>query len=133
MDIEHIDYMNERILVVDDEEEFGKILEDLLKHQGFKAHHIASASDALKELGEEEKAYTFLITDIVMPGIDGLELTKKAKDEFPDVCVIVMTGYSDDYKYVSVINAALVCYDVVTMIGVSVYKGVYFICLFIYF
>lgn len=105
MDIECIDYAKESVLVVDDEEQFGKVLEDLLKHRGFKAHHLAHASDVLEELGNEDKAYTFLITDVVMPGMDGLELTKKAKSEFPDVCIIVMTGYSDDYKYVSVINA----------------------------
>jgi diguanylate cyclase (GGDEF)-like protein len=92
------------VLVVDDEEEFGKILEDLLGRIGLKARHLSSGSEALEEL-RREKAYTFLITDIVMPEMDGLELTKKAKGEFPNICIIVMTGYSDDYKYVSVINA----------------------------
>ncbi len=104
MDIEGIDYTDEMVLVVDDEEEFGKILEDLLKHLGLRAHHLTNGRDALEEL-QKKKAYTFLITDIVMPGMDGLELTKRTKSDFPDVCVIVMTGYSDDYKYVSVINA----------------------------
>jgi diguanylate cyclase (GGDEF)-like protein len=104
MDIESINYSNEMVLVVDDEEEFGKILEDLLSQLGLKTHHLISGSDALKEL-QKEKAYTFLITDIVIPGMDGLELTRRTKSEFPDVCVIVMTGFSDDYKYVSVIDA----------------------------
>jgi len=103
MEIEQISYDDEKVLVVDDEVEFGKILVDLLKRRGFAAHHLSSGEDALEELGS--KSYTFLITDIVMPGIDGLELTEKIKGEYPDICVIVMTGYSDDYKYVSVINA----------------------------
>lgn len=104
MDVESINYSIEMVLVVDDEDEFGKILEGLLSQLGLKTNHVTSGSDALKEL-EEEKAYTFLITDIVMPEMDGLELTRRTKSEFPDVCVIVMTGFSDDFKYVSVINS----------------------------
>jgi len=104
MDIENINYSDERVLIVDDEEEFGKILEDLIQHLGIEAHHVTNGEDGIEELRKDAE-YTFLITDIVMPGMDGLELTKFAKQELPDICVIVMTGYSDDYKYVSVINA----------------------------
>jgi two-component system cell cycle response regulator len=104
MEQEAINYLNENILVVDDETEYGKILEGLLTRLGFKSHYAASGQEAIIEL-KREPSYTFLVTDIVMPGMDGLELTKKTKSEFPDVCVIVMTGFSEDFKYVSVINA----------------------------
>ncbi len=104
MDIEQIEYANEKALVVDDEDEFGKILEDLLRHRGFQSHHVTNGEDALIEM-KENGTYSFIITDIVMPGMDGLQLTDKINNEFPDVCVIVMTGYSDDYKYVEVVNA----------------------------
>ncbi len=104
MDIEQIEYANEKALVVDDEDEFGKILEELLKHRGFNSNHVTGATEALTEI-RENGPYTFVITDIVMPGMDGLELTNEINREFPDVCVIVMTGYSDDYKYVEVVNA----------------------------
>ena len=104
MDLVSYDFSNENVLVVDDEVEFGKILKDLLKRKGFQSHHVTNGVNALTEM-RQEKTYTFVITDIVMPGMDGLELTDKIRNEFPDVCVIVMTGYSDDYRYVSVINA----------------------------
>ncbi len=104
MGIDQIEYANEKALVVDDEDEFGKILEDLLRHRGFKSHHVTNADEALTEI-RENGPYSFVITDIVMPGMDGLELTEKINSEFQDVCVIVMTGYSDDYKYVEVVNA----------------------------
>ncbi len=104
MDTEEIVYANEKALVVDDEDEFGKILVDLLKHRGFNSHYVTNANDALKEI-RENGPYSFVITDIVMPGIDGLELTNRINSEFQDVCVIVMTGYTDDYKYVEVVNA----------------------------
>ncbi len=104
MDTEIIGYANENVLIVDNENEFGTILKDLLKHKGFKAHHVANGNEALSELKTDE-TYSFVITDIVMPEMDGLELTKKIRGRFPDVCVIVMTGYTDEYKYVEVVNA----------------------------
>ncbi len=104
MDIEHINYNDELILVVDDEEEPGKILEDLLTHIGFKVHYVGSGEDAITEL-KKERSYTFMITDIVMPRMNGLELTKRVKDEYPDLCIIAMTGFSKEYKYVAVLNA----------------------------
>jgi len=104
MDKEGIDYSDEMVLVVDDDKEFGVILINLLAQRGFNSHHVASGSEALKEL-KKEKKYTFLIADIVMPEMDGLELTRRIKNEYPDICVIVITGYSNEYKYVAVINA----------------------------
>ncbi|MBW1902265.1 MAG: diguanylate cyclase [Deltaproteobacteria bacterium] len=107
MDTEHLEYSEELALVVDDDEGLGKILEGLLGQCGFKSHHVVSGSDALAEL-KKERTYTFLITDVQMPGMDGLELTQRVKNDFPDVCVIVMTGYSDDYRYIDVVNAGAV-------------------------
>ena len=104
MDLVEYDFSNEHVLIVEDEAEFGKILKDLLKRKGFKSHHVTNAADALAEL-RKDPSFSFVITDIVMPGMNGLELTEKVSNEFPDVCIIVMTGYSDDYRYVSVVNA----------------------------
>jgi diguanylate cyclase (GGDEF)-like protein len=104
MDIEQIDYSDELILVVDDEEPAAKSLEDLLKNRGFKAHHLGSGADAITEL-KKEKSYTFLIADIVMPGMDGIELMKIVADKYPDLCIIAMTGFTKEYDYVSVLNA----------------------------
>ncbi len=100
----NINYSNEYVLIVDDEDEFGKILSDLLKHKGFNSHFVTNGADALTEI-RNDNFYTFIVTDIVMPEMDGLELTEKIKNEFPGVCIIVMTGYSDEYRYVEVLNA----------------------------
>lgn len=101
---DNVNYANEYILIVDDEEEFGKLLGDLLKHKGLTSHHMTKSNAVLEEL-KGGKDYTFVLTDIVMPEIDGLELTEKIKEEFPEMCIIVMTGYSHDYRYVEVLNA----------------------------
>jgi len=107
METKPLEYSEERVLVADDEEGLGKIFEGLLGQRGFKSHHVMNGSDALAEL-KKKKAYTFLVTDVEMPGMDGLELTKRVKNDFPDVCVIVMTGYSDEYRYIDVVNAGAV-------------------------
>jgi len=76
----------------------------LLKNRGFKAHHVGSGVDALTEL-RKERPYTFLITDIVMPGMDGIELMKSVKNKYPDLCIIAMTGFAREYNYVAVLDA----------------------------
>lgn len=104
MDIEHIDYSKERILLVDDEEDFRNTIKGLLGKIGFQSNTVGSAVEALRELKTQE-TYTFLITDIVMPEMDGLELTRKVKKDYPDMCIIAITGFSSQYGYIDVINA----------------------------
>ena len=103
MDIEHIDYIGEFVLVVDDEDFIREPIVEMLRRLGFRVDSASNGEDALKEL--EEKPYTFLLTDMKMPEMDGLELIKEAKRDYPDVSAIAMTGYSKDYKYMDVVNA----------------------------
>ena len=104
MDLEHIDYNAERILVVDDDELIGQNLERLLNQHGFKAHYRNSGSNALKVL-KKEKSYSFLITDIIMPGMDGIELMHRVKNDCHDLCIIAMTAHPDRYSYMDVLEA----------------------------
>ena len=103
MDVEHIDYSDELILVVDDEESTRKIVTLMLRNIGFEVHSVGSGNDALDEL--RRKPYTFLLTDIRMDGMDGLGLIRQSRNDHPDVCAIAMTGYLMEYKYVDVVNA----------------------------
>lgn len=100
---ENISYANERILLVDDEEGIRLPVLEMLRHLGFQAHSEETGDKALEKL--ENNPYTFLITDIKMPGIDGLELIKRATSEYPGLCTIAMTGYTKEYSYVDVIRA----------------------------
>jgi len=102
MEIENINYGDEFVLVVDDEESVREPIVAMLEHLGFKADSAVSSEEALEIL--TEKPYTFLLTDIRMPGIDGLELIKRIKRSHPEICVIAMTGYSREFNYVEVIN-----------------------------
>ena len=98
-----INYGDELILAVDDEKSIRELLGEMLDQLGFKVHFVAGGSDAIQEL--KRGNYTLLLTDIGMPDMDGLELIKRVKNYYPDICAIAMTGYSREYKYVDVVNA----------------------------
>ena len=59
----NINYADENILIVDDEQDFGKILLELITHRGFKAHYVSDGEKALEAL-KSENSYTFLIAAI---------------------------------------------------------------------
>ena len=104
MDIENINYSDEFVLVVDDEEFVREPIVAMLERLDFNADARGTGQEALEKLAE--KHYTFLLTDIRMPGsIDGLELIRQTKEKYPDVCVIAMTGHSKEFNYVEVVNA----------------------------
>ncbi len=88
--------------MVDDEEIISDPIVQMLRHLGFQAESASNGNDALKAL--KEKRYTFLLTDIKMPQMKGLELIRRARDECPHVLTIAMTGYPEDYSYVDVIE-----------------------------
>jgi two-component system, cell cycle response regulator len=98
----NINYSNEKILIVDDDPYLRETLAKLLQKIGFPSNSVPSGLDALNELGDN--SYTIVLTDMKMPGMDGLELIKKIQEEF-DLSTIAMTGYVEGYTYVDVINA----------------------------
>jgi two-component system cell cycle response regulator len=98
-----ISYEKEYVLVVDDEDIVREPISAMLRHLGFKVDTAKSGDEALEKF--KSASFTFLLTDIRMPGIDGLELIRIVKREYPEVCAIAMTGYSKEYKYVETINA----------------------------
>jgi len=98
-----ISYENEHVLVVDDEDIVREPISAMLQHLGFNVDTAESGDEALAKFKTD--SYSFLLTDIRMPGIDGLELIRTVKRHYPDVCAIAMTGYSKEYKYVETINA----------------------------
>ncbi len=88
--------METHILIVDDDIAIRDSMNEFVEISGFQSTMAASAEDALAIL-EKEKV-DVVITDIMLPGMDGLELTDQIKNKY-DVDVIVMTGYSGDYSY----------------------------------
>ena len=84
--------MAERLLIVDDDEILCTSLKRLFSGDGYLVDIAYSAESALEIL--EEESYDLIITDIVLPGIDGIELVRKIKERFPEQLIIVITGYA---------------------------------------
>jgi len=82
----------QKVLVVEDEELMRNILRSLLERAGYEVFAADSGEAALEIFAESDIALT--LTDIKMPGIDGLELLDQLKAIDPNATVIVMTGYS---------------------------------------
>ena len=82
----------EKILVVDDEKNICQNVEKILKKNNFEVTRALSADEALQKMAED--SYSLLISDIVMPGKNGLELLKLVKKEWPLTKAIMMTAYA---------------------------------------
>jgi len=90
------------ILVVDDQEAIRNLLEKSLTREGYVCHLAENAEQALEIL--ETRPVDIMLTDIHMPGMTGIELIKKAMAEH-DIDTMVMTGFTEDYNYETVIKA----------------------------
>lgn len=84
--------MTRRILVVDDETYVRDLLARVLLRRPYEVDLAADADEALELLAKHR--YDLLLTDVVMPGMDGFELLRRAKAAYPEITVIVLTGYA---------------------------------------
>ncbi|MBE0426972.1 MAG: response regulator [Nitrospirae bacterium] len=91
------------ILVVDDDITLLDVLKSGLKSEGYDCKTSSNAASALELVNENP--YDIMITDVDMPDMNGLELTKKAKRIKPDVKVIIMTGHINNFSYEEAIVA----------------------------
>jgi diguanylate cyclase (GGDEF)-like protein len=98
-----IDKTKESILIVDDDQRVCEVLKELFGALQFPAASSISGEEALRVL--KEKQHTFLLADMKMPQMSGMELIRRTRETFPNVSVVAMTGYADEYKYVDIINA----------------------------
>ncbi|AGW13521.1 putative response regulator receiver domain protein [Megalodesulfovibrio gigas DSM 1382 = ATCC 19364] len=81
------------ILLVDDEEGIRKVLSLILRDAGYEVHLATSGEDALAQLEVVRPA--IVLTDIKMPGMDGIELLTRIKANNPDIEVVMLTGHGD--------------------------------------
>lgn len=83
------------ILLVEDDTSMRHFLSNALERAGHQLTLCADGLEALKELKEnKDKTYDLLLTDIVMPGMDGIKLSQKAAELDPHLKVMFMTGFS---------------------------------------
>jgi two-component system response regulator HydG len=83
-----------RILVVDDNPDMAETLADILELKGYTVHAAASGAEALEIL--QDQPVDILLTDVKMPGMNGLELYRETRKLYPRLITIFMTAYSAD-------------------------------------
>jgi DNA-binding NtrC family response regulator len=90
------------VLVVDDDPTIRSQLVRLYSHSGYTVVPVSSAEDALTQLSEN--SIDFVITDIKLPGLSGIDLIAHMQENFPDVPVIAITGFKDIDTAVNVLK-----------------------------
>lgn len=80
-----------KILVIDDDDTACELLQEALSSEGFKVKAYTSAREALNK--EELSSYDLLISDIKMPGMDGITFLREVKKNWPDIPVILVTAF----------------------------------------
>lgn len=86
----------ESILVVEDEDNVRKLAVRILKKQGYSVRDARTGGDALILCQELEKPFDLVLTDVIMPNMNGPDLVKKLKKIWDDVTVLYMSGYTAD-------------------------------------
>jgi CheY-like chemotaxis protein len=89
-----------RILIIDDEYSVRRLLSEVLKGAGHELMEVATAKEGLRLL--RERPIDLVVTDILMPDMDGLEVTRLLHREFPSVKILALSGGSQDVDYCQV-------------------------------
>ncbi|HXX82175.1 MAG TPA: sigma-54 dependent transcriptional regulator [Thermodesulfovibrionales bacterium] len=83
---------DERILIVDDEKVALKNLEHVIKKEGYEVVATQSGQNALRIL--EEQKFDVVLTDLKMEKVDGMQILKRCRELYPDIEVIMVTGFA---------------------------------------
>jgi DNA-binding NtrC family response regulator len=83
---------NLTVLVVDDDASVSDFVAFLLQEEGYHAHSVRTAEQASAVLRKGEIPVALLLTDIELPGRNGIELMQECKDRYPGLPVVLMSG-----------------------------------------
>jgi DNA-binding NtrC family response regulator len=96
------DQLKPHVLVVDDEAEMCQMLAISLNKNKFDINYACNAADACKLL--EQESYDAIVTDVMMPGENGISFLGRVNTTWPDIPVILMTGYAQQQMTVDAIK-----------------------------
>ncbi len=82
---------NESILIIDDSPEILTQFHNFLKEEGFEVDTALDGQSGIAKI--EKKFYDLIVTDLKMPGIDGMQVLKHVQENSPDSLCIILTGY----------------------------------------
>jgi PAS domain S-box-containing protein len=84
----------QRVLVVEDNVEVGRFATQILEDLGYETTWAANAGEALALLGAEGSGFDAVFSDVVMPGMNGVELAREIRRRLPGLPVVLASGYS---------------------------------------
>jgi PAS domain S-box-containing protein len=84
-----------RVLVVEDNDDVGQFSTELLEDLGYAVRRVAEANAALAILAEDEFSADLVFSDVIMPGMNGVELAGVIRERYPGLPVVLTSGYSN--------------------------------------
>jgi len=102
--------MSERLLIIEDEETLRESLKRVFLREEYEVDVADSSETALKML--DGRIYDLIITDIILPGMNGIELLKKCREQTPGQIVIIVTAYASLETAVEALRAGAYDYIV---------------------
>ena len=101
-----------RVLIADDEASMRSLVARAIAMDGHDTVTAEDGAEALEILSRDAGTFDLLLTDIQMPVMDGIALALTVARDFPDLTILLMTGFADQRERASGLNA--IVYDVVT-------------------
>jgi two-component system, cell cycle response regulator CpdR len=101
-----------RVLIVDDEESMRLLVARAIAMDGHDITTAADGTEALEILGSTDSPFELMLTDIQMPVMDGIALALAAARDFPELTILLMTGYAEQRERASGLNA--IAHDVIS-------------------
>jgi PAS domain S-box-containing protein len=88
----------ETILIVEDEEAIRRLVRTAMEGIGYRVLIAADGLEALKIVSSHEGPVDLLITDLIMPGMNGAELARRVREHLPGIHTLFISGYSEDAR-----------------------------------
>ncbi len=99
-----------KILIVDDETKIANVLSERMEIRGFETTPVYTGEDALGML--QKDTFSGMILDLRLPGIDGIEVLRRAREDFPDLKIIILSGHASDYDFQTCLDlGAVACFQ----------------------
>ncbi|MCW6506822.1 response regulator [Lichenifustis flavocetrariae] len=91
--MKHVDGGGARILIVDDDSDVREVAAQMIEEVGYSVVAVSSGAEALREFGRNH--FALVLTDVVMPGMSGVELARRLREIAPHVPLLFASGYAD--------------------------------------